>query len=138
MSTLTDPDDDDDDEAVKELAGYTVALPPLPTVTQTVYFVPTVGPDDGQLNEAEYELPLTAVPALIEVGAGDLHRGSVLYPKLTTKPFCAELRLEPVTVINWLTGPVVGALVNEVVGAVTLKESLIRSPRLLPVIVAHT
>ena len=94
--------------------------------------------DDGQLNVPVYLLPVTDGPVPMGVGAGDLQLESVLYPKLTAKPFCAELRLEPVTVINWLTGPVVGALVNEVVGAMTLKESLIRFPRLLPAIVAHT
>jgi len=138
VSTLTDPDDDDDDEAVKELAGYTVALLPVPTVTQTVYFVPTVEPDDGQVNEAEYELPDIGVPVPILVGAGDLQLASVLYPKETTVPFVAVM-LEPVTVIDWLTGPVVGLLVNEVVGASTVNwlEAGI-SKGTLPIIVTHT
>ena len=139
MSTLTDPDDDDDDddETVKELAGYTVALP-VPTVTQTVYFVPTVVPDDGQVNVAEYELPDTGVPVPILVGAGDLQLASVLYPKETTVPFVAVM-LEPVTVIDWPTGPVVGLLVNEVVGASTVNwlEAVI-SKGALPIIVTHT
>ena len=136
MSTLTEADDDDDDEAVKELAAYTVALLPVPTVTQTVYFVPTVGPDDGQVNEAEYELPDIGVPVPILVGAGDLQLASVLYPKETTVPFVAVM-LEPVTVIDWLTGPVVGLLVNEVDGAEAWK-GLPTSVLPIPLTWAHT
>jgi len=83
VSTLTeaDDDDDDDDEGWK-LPPISVPLTP-PTWAHTVYVVPTVVPDDGQLN-VPVKVPFVTISLVaLPTELNGLQLVAVLYPKVT-------------------------------------------------------